>query len=474
MQSADFITLIRAASDPWTFFCEHIYTQDPACGVRAFPQYEFLRELTQAAERERFLLVPKSRQMMVTWTMTALFLWRALFKGPGVYLFLSRNERCAQELLERTRFLIEHLPEFMQPKLSIASREEIAFGPLGSRILSLPASANGPRMYCPSGVFWDEMAFTPYDEDIWAALKPALDSGGCFVGVSSSNGANNLFARFVQTNSPPLAGGIGGAIKSPDSSLIPPPSSLFCVHRIHYTQHPERTTEDWKKIAAAGLSENRWRQEYEISFESQDDLVYSEFDPAVHVLKEDWQVNRDWEIFRAVDFGYHHPFVLWLQVSPEGDVVVFDEWAGEDRTTGEMLLSIVSTDLRHGIRESNVKWTACDPAGAAVPDAGISPVDVLRRGGLKLRYRASHIAPGVERVKSALCDAAGKVSLRISPRCKNLIADLSRYRWAADRDEPLKDGLCDHSLDALRYFFVNLDSASEDMDFAPRLAGMRR
>ena len=32
----------------------------------------------------------------------------------------------------------------------------------------------------------------------------------------------------------------------------------------------------------------------------------------------------------------------------------------------------------------------------------------------------------------------------------------------------------DHSLDALRYFFVNLDSAREDINFRPRLSGMRR
>ena len=466
MTSAEFQDLIRAARDPWIFLTQFVQTQDPERGVARFPDWHYLHRLVGVACRERYLLVPKSRQMLVTWTMVALMLWRAMFRERGVLLFLSRNERCAEELLERARFILDHLPRHMRPRLSSNSKEEIAFRTLGSRLLSLPASPNGPRMYSPSSVFWDEMAFTPYDEPIWAALKPALDSGGRFAGVSSSGGPNNLFARFVQQDR-----AVGG---DRDSSLIPHPSSLFFVHRIHYTQHPERRNDRWKAQAGLGLSEARWQQEQEISFESQSDQVYSEFDPQRHILGQDWCVRRDWEIFRAMDFGYRHPFVLWLQLTGEGEVIVFDEWSESDRTTEELLRAVRNVDLVHGLTESDVTWTACDPAGAAAQDAGLSPVDLLRKVGMKLRYRSSRIAPGVERLKSALCDATGRVHLRVSPRCRRLITDFARYRWAANGEEPLKDGQCDHSMDALRYFFVNLDSAREEVNIIPRLTGMRR
>ena len=277
MTTAEFQDLTRAARDPWIFLTRLVQTLDPERGVAHFPDWYYLHRLVGASCRERFLLVPKSRQMLVTWTMVALAVWRAMFREHGVLLFLSRNERCAEELLERARFILDHLPRALRPRLSSNSKEEIAFRTLGSRLLSLPASPNGPRMYSPSSVFWDEMAFTPYDEPIWAALKPALDSGGRFVGVSSSGGPNNLFARFVQS-----------ADKDRDSSLIPPPSSLFFVHRIHYSEHPERKSDRWKAQAALGLSEARWQQEQEISFDSQSDQVYSEFDPQRHILGQDW------------------------------------------------------------------------------------------------------------------------------------------------------------------------------------------
>jgi hypothetical protein len=465
MTSSDFYTLVRVSQDPWAFLTEFVRTQDPARGNLPFPDYAYLRALVRQSEHARFLLVPKSRQMLVTWTMTALFLYRALFRDAGVYLFLSRNERCAVELLERTRFIFEQLPGYMKPRLTANSREELAFGKYGSRILSLPASPNGPRMYSPTAVFWDEMAFTPFAEQIWAALKPSLDSGGSFVGVSSSGGANNLFARLVLND-------------SDDTPLLSPEGqgearSLFQVHRIHYTDHPDKQSAEWKKQAALGMSALRWQQEQEISFESFSDRVYDEFEPVRHVLPEEWIPETDGEIYRSLDFGFHHPYALWLQRTGEGQIIVFDEWQGLDATTEEMFRAIRAIDAFHGLSEREMCWTSCDPSGASAQDSGLSPVDTLRRYGLKIRYRPSRVSAGVECVKAALADAAGRTKLFISPRCRNLISDFNRYRWAAQGDEPLKDNICDHSMDALRYFFVNFESADE-MPQAPRLAGIRR
>ncbi|MBK6765540.1 MAG: hypothetical protein IPG71_04195 [bacterium] len=124
----------------------------------AYPDFPYLKALLEAALAHRFLLVPKSRQMMVTWSMISLLLWRALFRQSGVYLLLSRNERCAEELLDRARFILERLPSHMQPELKTNNRSELEFAALGSRLLSLPASPDGPRMYSPTAVFWDEMA----------------------------------------------------------------------------------------------------------------------------------------------------------------------------------------------------------------------------------------------------------------------------------------------------------------------------
>ena len=462
MNSSDFQALLSTANNPWYFFTQYVFTQDPARGVCKYPDYDYLREFLAVMQKERLLLVPKSRQMMVTWTVVTYVLWLALFRKSGVYLFISRNERCAVELLDRARFILDHLPPWMQPKRVTNSSEEIEFAKLGSRILSLPASPNGPRMYSPTAVFWDEMAFTPFDEQIWTALKPALDSGGQFIGVSSSGGALNLFAKMVSPipRLPPSDGG-----RSQEGGLH--------VHRIHYSIHPERNNDDWKRMAQSGLSLTKWEQEQEISFDAVEDLVYSEFDPSTHTLQCPPQVNPEFKLYRAIDFGYRHPYVLWIMINQEGHIIPYDEWVGKDRTTEEMLHAINAIDLSHGITEIDIDWTACDPAGAAVQDSGISPVDILRNRGLKLKWRPSKLNPGIECVKQALRDARCRTTLYISPRCSQLLADFRRYKWDPRREEPLKDGLSDHSLDALRYFFVNLESPDE-MLYTPRIAGMAR
>lgn len=172
--------LLLCSRDPWYFLTRHVKTLEPTRGVLDYPDFPYLKGLVEDELCHRYLLVPKSRQMMVTWTMIALFLWRAMFKQPGVYIFLSRNERCAEELLERAKFILQHLPSHLRPRLTTNNKSELEFGGLQSRLLSLPATPDGPRMYSPTAVFWDEMAFTPFDSQIWTALKPALSSGGSF------------------------------------------------------------------------------------------------------------------------------------------------------------------------------------------------------------------------------------------------------------------------------------------------------
>lgn|GEM_PF-676789 len=427
-----FRELIQCAESPWFFLTRYVFTQDPVLGVMGYPGYPYLRNLILAMQHSKRLLVPKSRQMLVSWTAVGYFLWKAIYTGPSLILFLSRGESSAMELLLRARFIYDHLPRWMQPSLGRDRREELELKKIGSRIISLPATSDAPRMHSPSGVFWDEMAFTPWDEDLWAALKPALDSGGTFLGVSSSGGPDNLFYRLV------TRGRTDG----------------FDIHRVHYSQHPLRNG-DWIAEARKGMSQTRWDREQEISFAGIADRVYCEFDPVRHLLAEDWAWHPEFPTYRSIDFGYCHPFVQWFQVTPEGTIMLFDEWEGLNQTTEEMITTIRRMDERHGFSERQVAWTSCDPAGKSRGESGISPVERLVHAGVKVRFRNSAIRDGIDLVKSKLKDASGRINLMFSPRAEQSIQHMQLYRWRPGREEPEKDHVVDHSMDALRYFVVN-------------------
>jgi len=415
----------------WNWIRGNIRTLDATGGIKRFPDYPFVRKLIDALCDHRILIVCKSRQMMATWSVCAWMLYRAVHEEPGIYLMLSKGKRDSQELLKRLKVIVNNLPDELSEGVQIKVKE-IAFKS-GSRILSLPATEEAPRMHSPSGVFWDEMAFTPYSEGIWTAVKPAIDSGGSFVGVSTPNGTDNMFYHLYSDK-----------------------SNGFGRTQLHWKDHPERSMK-WLREARRGLSKARWRQEYELDFSALADRVYDEFSTDEHVLELPFHWKKDsGRTYRGIDFGYRHPYVIWMHVSPSGDMVVFDEWEGRDDTVEEMSDAIKRIDARHGLIEDDITWSGCDPAGAAASDSGLSAVERLQKAGFKLKWRKSEIMTGVEHVKSLLCDAGGRVRLRFSPEVRKTLHHLQHYRWDADHDRPDKDNYHDHAMDALRYLVINL------------------
>lgn len=415
----------------WSWILDNVKTLDATGGVKPFPDYAFARRLVESLGANRFSIVAKSRQMMATWSAAAFFLHRALHDTPGIYLLLSKGARDSGELVKRLKVMISNLPDEIGEGIKIKAGEASFLN--GSRIIALPATEFAPRMHSPAGVFWDEMAFTPNSEEIWASVKPAVDSGGTFVGVSTPNGTDNVF-----------------------HALYSDPSNGFAKLRLHWSEHPQRD-DIWRQAAARGLSEARWRQEYEVDFNVLADRVFDEFDAQLHVLPEPFEPRGcEGRIYRGIDFGYHHPYVVWVHQAASGELTLFDEWEGENATLDEVAAAIRRVDARNGLSEEGVTFSGCDPAGAAVDDEGVSAVERLGKVGFKLVWRTSRIASGVDLVKSLLKDATGKVRLRFSPRASRTIHHLLHYRWEPCSDRPSKDDGHDHAADALRYLIVNI------------------
>jgi hypothetical protein len=200
-----------------------------------------------------------------------------------------------------------------------------------------------------------------------------------------------------------------------------------------------------------------WEAEMLCIKPSLENVVFAEFDPAVHVQAVDYDPNLP--LYRSLDFGFVNPFVcLWIQVDADGHVRVFDEYV-RSRATIDVHAEQVKTQTP--CTEERVTATFCDPAGAGHSDiTGTSAVRELRGLGIATRYRRSGILEGIELIRRAIRSGDGTSSLVVSPRCPRLIEAMQCYHYpdsgrAAAGELPLKDGLYDHPIDALRYFFVN-------------------
>jgi len=200
-----------------------------------------------------------------------------------------------------------------------------------------------------------------------------------------------------------------------------------------------------------------WEAEMLCKRPSLENIVFDEFDENVHVRPIDYDPNLP--LYRALDFGFVNPFVcLWIQVDEQGLVRVIDEYI---RSRATIEAHAVEIKARTPAGEQAVAATYCDPAGAAANDVtGTSTIRELRSLGIKVRYRRSGILGGIELIRRAIKAGDGRNRLIISPKCERLIEAMRCYHYpentAGGCELPVKDGLYDHPIDALRYFFVNM------------------
>jgi hypothetical protein len=203
-------------------------------------------------------------------------------------------------------------------------------------------------------------------------------------------------------------------------------------------------------------SRANWEAEMLCMRPSRQNTVFDEFDPVVHVSPVDYDPNLP--LYRAIDFGFVNPFVcLWIQVDEDGVIRVIDEYVRSRATIDVHALEIKN---RTPVAEEQVTATFCDPAGKSVNDVtGTSAIRELRSFGIAVRFKRSGILKGIELIRRAIRSGDGKSSLIVSPKCPRLIEAMECYHYPESTKNPgelpQKDGLYDHPIDALRYFFIN-------------------
>ncbi len=205
------------------------------------------------------------------------------------------------------------------------------------------------------------------------------------------------------------------------------------------------------------VSRASWESEMLCEKPNTENVVFDEFDPAVHVKGVDYDANL--ALYRSFDFGFVNPFVcLWIQVDSEGVVRVIDEYI-RSRATIDIHAGEIKGRTPGG--DGRVVAAFCDPAGKSVNDVtGTSAVRELRSLGVIVRYRRSGILEGIELIRRAIRAGDGQSRLIISPKCQRLIEAMRCYHYpdsgsGMKGELPFKDGVHDHPIDALRYFFVN-------------------
>lgn len=245
------------------------------------------------------------------------------------------------------------------------------------------------------------------------------------------------------------------------------PQNAFFVVRLHYSADENKGPE-WIEQARKGITSTReWDREYEISFESYAGKpVYAGFSRELHA-SEPLKWNPHKPMLRGWDFGFHHPAVVFAQISVEDRLLVFEAIMGND-----ILLHDFAEEVIHHGQEHYPAATwedYCDPAGKQKSDkAKQTSIEILQSLGVSPGYaedRRAQIDYGLQLIRYHLKPRESDEipGILVDPGALLLIeAFQGGYHYPEakegkpESEKPEEDGYYEHPMDALRHIAIQV------------------
>lgn len=196
----------KCYSDPYywlTNWAFTIDTHDQDNLQKPFPEKDYIKYIVDIWQKESIILFPKSRQMMMSWLFTALYLWDAQFHHGRLTFFQSKKADDANDLIKRSKKIWDNEPSFLKRYYDKGMFHDLDCNPhnqgghiynlltfpqIDSEIRGIPEGGDIVRMHTLSGMLSDESAFQPEMASAYTALKPTLSSGGKLTCVSTAEG----------------------------------------------------------------------------------------------------------------------------------------------------------------------------------------------------------------------------------------------------------------------------------------------
>lgn len=250
------------------------------------------------------------------------------------------------------------------------------------------------------------------------------------------------------------------------------------LHHWHTAENPWFPREELER-AKAKFSELWYRRDYEASWDTFDGLVYSQFSATENLkaFERSWLTDRGAQVSASVDFGIRRPACALTLAHPrigsdggEGDIV-FDEVVETDVSVIELGHRLADRCDAWKIRLRNVY---ADPAGNARTEADKRTSVALLSQVLRERNvlagavitptepEQRSVANGIRAMQARIRAMDGTrrwfVSTEVAERrypagIVGTMGSVQGYKWRtrAGAEEPLKDNVHDHYMDAHRY-----------------------
>jgi hypothetical protein len=212
---------IRGANpfkDAWEFMSAAVWTRDEASKrIRRFAdndgwpeeRFDYLKYLTYERPKERINAYEKSRRMLITWWLIAIYLFEMMTETNDLSALASDKLAKSAYLLgaERMQFMYDHIPP-VAPHIVEAMRvQKMDIGPfieevwpnkplvlfegkqgvgweqarceaMNSRCMAVASGTSQMQQYTFSKVLMDEFSRWEAAQDCWRNIQPTLQGGG--------------------------------------------------------------------------------------------------------------------------------------------------------------------------------------------------------------------------------------------------------------------------------------------------------
>lgn len=200
-------------------------------------------------------------------------------------------------------------------------------------------------------------------------------------------------------------------------------------------------------------------RDYEASLDAFHGQVYDGFDRTIHLFDEESPLPTFERIEAGLDFGFTNPACLLVGgITHDDSIYIVHETYQSGLLTDQLVEIVVEQFQKWGI-----SLVHADPEDA-------SSIAQLRQAGLAVVGARKEVLVGIRQVATVLNvnPLTGKPRLYFSAACRNLINEISTYRWMENRDgrtaekpAPQQD---DHACDALRYLVMGVLTRTPTFD----------
>ena len=285
--------------------------------------------------------------------------------------------------------------------------------------------------------------------------NPQLPNEDLFEGdLVTRDGKRYLVTGFTDDGEVKLSGG-KSAVNIKEVSVV---LQRLCLYAF---THENKSLNRQNIMNARGVS-SALREKYILGkVDTQNGLLFPEFDPQVHVIPEQ-AMPFEWRVIVGIDHGFDHPTAaVFIAMGRGGELIVFDEYAVRNLSPQEHAYAIQAEKLS-GFE--NVQFYADTQMWNVDPRNPGTIADDYINAGLRPFNRANKNRDlSIARIKDYLTlksesiyQPEAKPRLFVTSNCAGVIKTLHNMTW-----EEFRSKRNDDLLDALRYGIMAVYNASD-------------